>query len=74
MGVISQEITDRYAVYNGDCIEVMTLSAGSVHLSISLAAVAGCTTSWLSGATCQLPRLRRVLCALTSSWCERCTG
>ncbi|HPC84825.1 MAG TPA: DNA methyltransferase [Thermoanaerobaculaceae bacterium] len=35
MGVISQEITDRYAVYNGDCIEVMpTLSAGSVHLSI----------------------------------------
>ena len=35
MGVISQEITDRYAVYNGDCMEVMpTLSAGSVHLSI----------------------------------------
>lgn len=35
MGVISQEITDRYAVYNGDCIEVMpALSAGSVHLSI----------------------------------------
>lgn len=35
MGVISQEITDRYAVYNGDCMEVMPmLSAGSVHLSI----------------------------------------
>lgn len=35
MGVIAQEITDRYAVYNGDCMEVMpTLSAGSVHLSI----------------------------------------
>lgn len=35
MGVISQEITDRYAVYNGDCMEVMpALSAGSVHLSI----------------------------------------
>ncbi len=35
MGVIAQEITDRYAAYNGDCMEVMpTLSAGSVHLSI----------------------------------------
>lgn len=35
MGVISQEITDRYAVYNGDCMEVMPMfSAGSVHLSI----------------------------------------
>lgn len=35
MGVIAQEITDRFAVYNGDCMEVMpTLSAGCVHLSI----------------------------------------
>ena len=30
-----QEITDRYAVYNGDCLEVMpTLPDGSVHLSV----------------------------------------
>ncbi len=33
--VIDQEITDRYAIYNGDCIEVMaSLKKESVHLSI----------------------------------------
>lgn len=35
MAVRDQEITDRYAIYNGDCMEVMpTLRDGSVHLSI----------------------------------------
>lgn len=35
MGVIAQEITDRYAAYNGDCMEVMpTLADNSIHLSI----------------------------------------
>ena len=35
MPVIDQELTDRYAIYNGDCIEVMpTIPDGSVHLSI----------------------------------------
>lgn len=35
MAVIDQEITDRYAMYCGDCCEVMpTLPDGSVHLSI----------------------------------------
>ena len=35
MAVLTQEITDRYAIYNGDCMEVMpTLPAGSVHLSV----------------------------------------
>lgn len=35
MTVANQTITDRYALYNGDCIEVMrTLPAGSVDLSI----------------------------------------
>lgn len=33
--VIDQEITDRYAIYNGDCIEVMaSLKKESIHLSI----------------------------------------
>lgn len=33
--VLDQEITDRYAVYNGDCLEVMpTLPDGSIHLSV----------------------------------------
>lgn len=33
--VIDQKITDRYAVYNGDCIEAMRdMPAGKVHLSI----------------------------------------
>jgi DNA modification methylase len=33
--VIEQEITDQYAIYNGDCMEVMpTLPDGSVHLSV----------------------------------------
>jgi hypothetical protein len=33
--VIDQEITDRWAVYNGDCLEVMPgLPDGSVHLSV----------------------------------------
>jgi len=32
---IDQQITDRYAIYNGDCMEVMpTLPDGSIHLSI----------------------------------------
>lgn len=33
--VLDQEITDRYAAYNGDCLEVMPmLPDGSIHLSI----------------------------------------
>lgn len=35
MGVIQQQITSRFALYNGDCLPVMRgLPAGSVHLSI----------------------------------------
>lgn len=35
MAVIEQEVTDRYAIYLGDCLEVMPkLPAGSVHLSV----------------------------------------
>lgn len=35
MAVIEQEITDKYAIYNGDCIEVMgTLPDESLHLSV----------------------------------------
>lgn len=33
--ILSQEITDRYAIYNGDCLAVMpSLPDGSIHLSI----------------------------------------
>lgn len=35
MAVIAQEIADRYAIYNSDCMEVMPkLPDGSVHLSL----------------------------------------
>jgi DNA modification methylase len=35
MAVLDQQLTDRWAIYNGDCLEVMpTLPAKSVHLSI----------------------------------------
>jgi DNA modification methylase len=35
VNIVAQEITDRYALYPGDCMEVMpTLPAGSVHLSV----------------------------------------
>jgi len=35
MAVIDQRVTDRYAIYNGDCMEVMQgLKSDSVHLSI----------------------------------------
>ena len=35
MAVLAQEIADRYAVYNGDCIEVMaTLPDKCIHLSV----------------------------------------
>ena len=35
MAVIDQTITDKYALYNGDCIEVMqTLPSDKLHLSI----------------------------------------
>lgn len=35
MAVAAQELTDRYALYQGDCMEVLpTLPQGSVHLSI----------------------------------------
>lgn len=35
MAVMAQEIADRYAVYNGDCVEVMSgLNAQSMHVSI----------------------------------------
>lgn len=35
MAIAQQTITDEYALYNGDCMEVMgTLPAGSVHLSV----------------------------------------
>ena len=35
MAVLDQKLTDRYAIYNGDCIEVMAkLPKESIHLSI----------------------------------------
>ena len=35
MAVLDQEVTDRYAIYNGDCLEVMPrFPDGSIHLSI----------------------------------------
>ena len=35
MGVLDQKITDQYAIYNGDSMEVMpTFPDGSVHLSV----------------------------------------
>lgn len=35
MAVLDQRVTDRYALYNGDCIEVMaSLPDASVHLSV----------------------------------------
>src|SRR3972149_5918872 len=35
MAVIDQRISERYAVYNGDCIDVMgKMSDNSIHLSI----------------------------------------
>lgn len=35
MAVTDQVVTERYALYNGDCCEVLpTLPAGSVHLSV----------------------------------------
>jgi len=35
MAVITQEITDSYAIYNGDCIETMkSFPDGKVHLSV----------------------------------------
>lgn len=35
MNVLDQSITDKYAIYNGDCMEVMpSLPEGSVHLSV----------------------------------------
>ncbi len=35
MAVIDQKITDSYAIYNGDCMEVMrALPTGKIHLSV----------------------------------------
>lgn len=35
MNVLDQKVTDKYAIYNGDCMEVMpALPTGSVHLSV----------------------------------------
>jgi DNA modification methylase len=35
MSVIDQEITERYALYNGDCVEVMKgVADQSVHMSL----------------------------------------
>jgi len=35
MAVVDQRVTDRYAIYQGDCVEVMqSLPEGSVHLSV----------------------------------------
>lgn len=35
MAVITQDLTEKYALYNGDCIEVMqSMPADSVHLSV----------------------------------------
>jgi DNA modification methylase len=35
MAIISQKITDKYAIYNADCIEVMqSIPINSIHLSI----------------------------------------
>jgi DNA modification methylase len=45
MGVLNQAVTDRYAIYLGDCMEVMpALPDGSVHLSVYSPPFAGLYT------------------------------
>lgn len=45
MGVLEQQITDRYALYLGDCMDVMpALPAGSIHLSVYSPPFAGLYT------------------------------
>lgn len=45
MGVLEQTVTDRYAVYLGDCMEVMpALPDGSIHLSVYSPPFAGLYT------------------------------
>ena len=35
MGVLTQDVTDRWAIYNGDCLEVMPqFPDESIHLSV----------------------------------------
>jgi DNA modification methylase len=35
MAITNQVITDKYAIYNGDCMEVLPgLPDGSIHLSV----------------------------------------
>jgi DNA modification methylase len=45
MGVVAQQIAEQFALYNGDCIEVMSgLPAESIHLSIYSPPFAGLYT------------------------------
>lgn len=66
MAVKRQIITDRYAIYNGDCIEVMqSLPDESFHGSIYSAAVRRALPLLVRRARpLQCPQLRRVLRAL----------
>mgnify|MGYP000911780013 CR=1 FL=1 len=42
MAVLDQLITDRFAIFNGDCVEVMqSMPGASVHLSIYSPSVGG---------------------------------
>ena len=61
--VLDQQITDQYAIYNGDCMEVMpSFPDGSIHLSVYSPPFAGMYHYTSSGArSVKQRRLRGVL-------------
>ena len=76
MAVVDQMITDRYALYSGDCIEVMPTLPDGVGASVDLlAAVRRAVPLPLERARpVELPRLRASSSSTTPSSCASSTG
>jgi hypothetical protein len=69
MAVLDQTIAERYAIYCGDCLEVMpTLPDESIHLSVYSPPFAGLYQYSSSEATCRTARATSSSWSTTRSW------
>ena len=56
--VFDQFITDRCALFNGDCVQGMQkLPSGSVHFTVYSPHLAGCITILATTATCRIAQI-----------------
>ena len=75
MGFLDQQVTDRWAIYNGDSMEMMqALPDSSIHAAIFCRRSVACTTTVPMTATCRMPATTASSSTSTTISCGSCGG